>query len=379
MSDAPKFVFILGTYRCGKKLVRSLLDGHPDLLVWPTEFPFFAYFDSGSQPEDLRVTELVCSHIDRLGAPESGQPSRSALDATSFKSTLRASTNPAMTSTEYLRALFEAFERNHRDFAQRRPSYYVLLCSGQGFDWSNDSLISESLFIVPERPARQSVESVRNKFLHLKGKQSGLMPDFFRRGHKRNLLYLITISRLVNTFTTDRLGARQRVHIPLAELQTRTRDATDRIRELLGIDAHSALDRLMRLGQPWQGNLGDRGKNDGTIHVSGSSYRYSLTGFEQELLDSVDFSRFETDSKPKRLRLIRLAWTTAFEEIPDEYASSSKVQRVRMFFRMVQLAWLVDNRLSTLQRQIFSDPIPLGLPADRYLTFLRAAYGVKWD
>ena len=40
----PQFLFILGTTRCGKKLVKCLLDDHPDILVWPEEFPYFTYF-----------------------------------------------------------------------------------------------------------------------------------------------------------------------------------------------------------------------------------------------------------------------------------------------------------------------------------------------
>lgn len=34
---------ILGTTRCGKKLLRSLLDGHPELLVWPFEVSFLSF------------------------------------------------------------------------------------------------------------------------------------------------------------------------------------------------------------------------------------------------------------------------------------------------------------------------------------------------
>ena len=56
-----KIIIITGAFRCGKKLLASLLDGHPDIFVYPVEESiYFLYndFKNGSISETNLKIEL---------------------------------------------------------------------------------------------------------------------------------------------------------------------------------------------------------------------------------------------------------------------------------------------------------------------------------
>ena len=44
-SSIKNIIFVLGTGRSGSTLLRSLLDGHPELVVWPFEFSYYSLFE----------------------------------------------------------------------------------------------------------------------------------------------------------------------------------------------------------------------------------------------------------------------------------------------------------------------------------------------
>ncbi len=50
--EDPKFVFLAGTPRSGSAVIWASLDGHPDILVWPTDFAYFHFFQRTAQGKE---------------------------------------------------------------------------------------------------------------------------------------------------------------------------------------------------------------------------------------------------------------------------------------------------------------------------------------
>ena len=70
-STQPQFIFIVGAPRSSNNTINALLDGHPDVLSWPSECHYFTIFNkvakNNSKAEVTKLNAELIEHLqDRL-------------------------------------------------------------------------------------------------------------------------------------------------------------------------------------------------------------------------------------------------------------------------------------------------------------------------
>lgn len=120
-------IFILGCHKSGTSLLRNLFDGHPDLVVLPTETHFFQYAGYGVEyplrttPHDPQTGEALLASFHRylddhsaVADRFSDAPGFAGYDKQLFTDAVRSTLgeeNPAVLMTAYIHALYRALHQ----------------------------------------------------------------------------------------------------------------------------------------------------------------------------------------------------------------------------------------------------------------------------
>jgi hypothetical protein len=295
--DLKKMLFILGTPRSGKKLLKCLLDGHSQLLVWPDEIPYFAIFKS-LEGADKKVScdalnqILINSILKRIPNPSSKEQYLMLGDFSASKFINNAShlQNKRMSSIEYLLYIANAYYASYDRYKAINIKYFVLTCSGQGFDWSSQSLLDESTFIWVDRGIQQAYASFREKII--RSKKISLF-DFFNPNLIKGAMWQFYLYELLQGKLKQHI-MRDNFYLVDLEVLKKTPDKAIRdINNMIGVDYEKIQKNLTICNEYYDGNfIGKKIKSSTVINTS-SELKIALTEFEIECINYI------VDSKQK--------------------------------------------------------------------------------
>ena len=286
-TEQQEWLFIAGPARSGTTLLASLLDGHPDTLVWPFEWRYFAeYFNriandqekAGAQPL-LREFFPILDRFahDSFTTYYSSISTQGLVDHGVFSRVLKENATGMMTGEGFLRAVFKGYESAFLPEGSK-PRYYALKCMTKGFDWRDNDLIERSKFIYLLRPAEVRYGSQRNKFI--KKFHCGAVETQERC---RRLFWEIKLAREVFEKYS---GHKNFLFVDLADIKARPKEAMKKIADFLEIEFTGQLLAPTFLGQPFEGHFHDSKLNKGAI-LNTESKHTPLTSYESLLVQRV--------------------------------------------------------------------------------------------
>ncbi len=335
----PQFIFIAGTPRSGGNVTLGSLDGHPDILAWPYEFTYFAFFRqiAGTRNEVTASelsTELIntsfqnfSKRLEHGGSIYDSDDSKAAmrdsydigdLDYQAFLKGIYSINDRKVGSVEYLTHLFECLKQAHRSYRGRPVKYYLLLTTARSFDWRNEGLISGAMILYSYRDSEDSYSSLREKYITTHG-----MKVFSSLTGKKSILYWLENYRRISNLAEKYINKGNFMVVPLKELQ---KDSEGKLRDIcffLKIKPNPGMFSLTILGSSYRGNAREGDLNTGKIANRTSKLRTPLCSFERKifgLLDLYDFPNHKKQSFPPFgfIAMIRSAGSSAFREITDD-------------------------------------------------------------
>jgi len=136
--DNNQLVFILGTPRSGKKIIKCLLDNHPDLIVWPDEFPFFTLYKIHKDIDRKNYIDNINNIIINKMLVRANANNKDVanippktfvgnLDVGLFASQIIGNKSIPMDYMGYLSTLFYAYKKANVKFVSERTSYIKCL------------------------------------------------------------------------------------------------------------------------------------------------------------------------------------------------------------------------------------------------------------
>ena len=335
----PRFIFIAGTPRSGGNVTLGSLDGHPDILAWPYEFTYFAFFRQiAGNRHEVPASELSTELINYSFQSFSKRLAHggSIYDSNVSKATIRDSYNIGdldyqvfleginsindrkVTSFEYLTHLFECLKKAHKSYRDKPVKYYLLLTTARSIDWKDEELISRSMILYSYRDAEDSYSSIREKYLTTHG-----MNVFFRLDGKKSLLYWLENYRRISKSVEQYINRDNFIVVALKDLQKDSEKELRRICSFLKIGPDPGIFSLTILGSPYKGNAREGDLNTGKIAKRTSKPRTPLCSFEQKIFGLLDLFDFPNNKKRVFppfgfIEMIGSVFTSAFREIPGD-------------------------------------------------------------
>ena len=338
--NAPRFLFLVGPPRSTNNVTLATLDGHPDILAWPTEFPFFHYFKGVAKGRERvpvpELNEAMLAHLqrqlnERLGHGTNGEadlPIYSHGDAVGGLDTrilvdrlVRISDGP-LDATEYLTHMFEALKWAHSRYRSREVKYYAILVMARGMDWANDELFESHRVLFPYRDMLDSYASIRER-----GLKSESPPQYFGPTDKKGFVYWAQTFERISQLAQSRAHHDNFFVASAKRVRYEPDKVISEICDFLGIDpSASALSEMTMAGQSYGGNARENGLNTGTFAPRSSRRTIPMSSFERKAFAALDLYDFD---EGKRLRsgfgLLAMATTafrSAFCELYDKKDST---------------------------------------------------------
>lgn len=336
----PGWLFIVGPARSGTTLFASLLDGHPDLLVWPFEWRYFTeHYDKcrtgsslapgsalkeGMAPILRRFREKTFStyystiDVDR------------AVDHEAFDVAVRNAPDGPVDAVDFLAAVFEGFARS----TGREPGtvrYNAIKCMAKGFDWRRGDLLKSARFIYLHRPVDRRYMSQRNKFI-----------EKFHCGPAE------TFERCTRLYFENKLDLEVRkrfLHLPTVktvELDDLKKDPESVMRGVaafLDIPFEDCLLAPTFLGKLFEGHFHDPSLNKGKI-LNTESRHTPLTAFEKALLTAFD----DPAGPPPAHRLVMPFFRSVLRDVADIFPGIRPGERLAAARTMAGY-WLETRKL----------------------------------
>lgn len=280
--------FVVGLKRSGTSLLRSLLDGHPEVWVLPRESKSFAWRGAAEPAQALlAVTKYTECFPD--GTPERAR----------FESELRARLPGPVEVPAAIRAVAEAVA------AVRPPPESARLW----IEKTPDHLLDVPRLLTAFGPSTRIVCTLRDPRGQIASRVRRRGPD---RAHP--------VPRLCEKWAlADRLVARLQAEHPsfllvrYEDLVLDTRVTLARVAEHLGIAWHDGLLTPMREGEDWAGNSSYEGRPRGVSRASLERYRSQLTAAQIETIERLLGPRmrargYATGSAPRAGDGLRRWW-----------------------------------------------------------------------
>ncbi|MDH3942538.1 MAG: sulfotransferase [Anaerolineae bacterium] len=250
LRDRP--VFICGHPKSGTSLLRALLDGHPQLVVYPEESVFFRRFlprakDAGLE-EQLLLAEEYLIHIFTWNqtappASQAGFPDRdySAISFEAVRDEMRdlLSIHPPRHTGDILSAAVFSFGKVTSQMSEStkiwvEKSPYNEHYSARIFDW------------WPQARCIHLVRDPRDNHLSYRRKHPDWRPEFFARNWVRS-----TQAGLDNR---ARFGEDSYLILRYEDLVQSPEDVLRSVCSYMDIDFEAELTTPVRAGESWRGN-----------------------------------------------------------------------------------------------------------------------------
>lgn len=287
-------VFIVGAGRSGTTLLQSLLDGHPELLVWPEEFPYFLLWRDffGAKGQRARVFGAVIREklIPLSGAKDFGKMhnagrvskpySMENVDERVFLEELKKYDEFQVSRKEYLQLTMLAFFK--ASIHQWKPKAFVVKVL-----WPHDEMLEDfpeaKIIFSARRPISiyNSTKEYYFKIFH-----ESPWEAYFRAGRNRLPGGLIATSIQPVLYVYEWINKRnimsnKQIFVSkLEDLQVHPKKELKRLARFLDINYGENLLHPSMLGIRYKGNLSsDPNKSKEIIHQQ--SKLEDLTDYEK--------------------------------------------------------------------------------------------------
>ena len=249
LQDKP--VFICGHPKSGTSLVRSILDSHPQLIVYPEETAFFRRFLplAKGKPFERQITLAEETLIHFFTWNQSNPPpSQAGFPDRDYSYISYESVRDAM-----IQFLHQDF-RDERDFLSAAVMAFGHV-RGQSIENSlrwvekspyNEFYAQEIFSWWPDARCIHVVRDPRDNFISYQQKHPNWSPEFFTANWKRS-----SQSGLNNR---DKYGSKSVLLIRYEDLVNEPSKRIQEIMAFLGIDWDPSLITPTRAGTQWQGN-----------------------------------------------------------------------------------------------------------------------------
>ena len=340
----PDWLFLTCPARSGSTLIFSLLDGHPDILIWPFEFRYFQEFfvKLSGDAETASSTMLAENflplarrfHEEKFSTFYSSIDVAGAIDAEGFEKRISGIRERQVTAEEFLTEIYDLY-RASISKGPDSPRYNLTKTMAKGFDWRNRDLIERSKFIYMVRPVEKRYASQRNKFI-----------EKFHCGPVE------TFERCVRLYFENKIaweihdrfnGHPNFMFIPLERMQSEPETVMQEVAVFLDLEMHPALTAPTFLGKPFGGHFHDQSLNTGKV-VKKESRHTPLLSFEENLLRT-----FHDNDLPPLEDLIDSFGASVFEELDSIFPDTSNTDRRQVAQTLLEFyvncRQLVDNSL----------------------------------
>ena len=363
----PKFLFLVGAPRSANSAILGLLDNHPDILSWPSEFYFartFNHISKGNTTAPVKeLNTAFIAHfeerfgerlsINTLGDTGSKFDLRKSIgpfDIELFKNLLNIKKTEMMNSIEYLRYFFQCFHSSHENYKNKEVKYYAMLCTARGFDWSNKALLANSKLIFPYRKPLESYASIRETYLKTINPN-----EFYDLTASKGAVYWLRTYKKIDALIESH---KNRPYLHITSVNKFREDQTLQISELcefLKIKATKSTNDMTILGIPYGGNARQNSLNTGKIAKQSSILKNPVTTFEEYCFDQLNLFDFDNPlndiPKHRTPTLYLLALQATFIDIkkkPHGLTKSSRKYRfipwrVKVFVQLINICKIVSN------------------------------------
>ena len=318
----PDWLFLVCPARSGSTLLFSLLDGHPEILVWPFELRYFQEFfvkhsndaptASASMLAEQFMPTVLRFHEEKFSTYYSSIDVSGTVDAALFEKGVAGIKDRQVTAEEFLSEIYGLYAQS-LICAPSAPRYNLVKTMAKGFDWRNKDLIERSKFIYMVRPVGKRYASQRNKFIE-----------------KFNCGPVETFERCIRLYFENKLAwevyDRFRDHpnfmfIDLTRMQSAPGEVMSEVADFLGVEHAPSLSDPTFLGKPFEGHFHDKSLNTGKI-IRTESRHTPLLSFEEQLLTT-----FENNELPLLENLIKPYGSSVFEELDSIFPGVTENDR----------------------------------------------------
>lgn len=342
-----EFIFIVGPERSGTTLLASLLDGHPDILVWPYEWHVFTWFWNGIPGERYRKTvsavnrqaEQMFSRFKKVAYETvyNTIPTGNSIDVARFYTLLEKDADRLVNPREYLEHVAMAFQESRTSYRGRAIRYFLVKTMLTGIDWYNAKRFHNDKMIFTLRGVKESYQSSKAKLVEKKHKR---IDDYYRD----NLYYQLFMAKYARDVYELVKDLTNIVFITLNAVKRSPEQAMRGITEFLGVPFVESLMVPSFLDQPFSGHFHDARYNVGKIVNKSSAYK-ELLSFEHYYLDQFEIPVFgmANISQQKNIRgRMGLVLRSVFREKDTTECSSrgmNTLGKARAFYHFISADW----------------------------------------
>ncbi len=375
--EDPKFVFLAGTPRSGSTVILASLDGHPDILVWPTEFAYFHFFQKVAQgKEKASIKELndclqlefqnelhkwfdISGSFFETSSNGEGDILRQGSDTGHFNyhlflERIYLEKERLVDSLGYLEYIFRHLKDASSLYKDKSVKYYLMLTvQARGFDWTNRKLIECSYILFPYRDMSESYSSLRQKYF--KNKNYNLQTFFSIKSKKSSLYWLETLRR-ISRYAEEQIGNDKFFILPLDKLQLNPKSSLIELCKFLGVKTHPNIYDLTLFGIPFKGNANEEALNDRKIANRPSTNEIVLSSFEKRMFASLGLFDF-AKRKSRDVRvfpvvdMLKIASVSAFNELGSNEIQKNSgsltinilIARVHIFLNLLIIYFAMKN------------------------------------
>lgn len=287
-------VFIVGSGRCGTTLMHSLLDGHPQLLVWPFEYSYFTFFRDFQQiyhVSTTRVSKLFeyfyKTDVGYFGKRYPGGRrkkgfSLEAVNAETFRSVVDTYKNEVPTRRQFLQLLMYAY---HQAFCPwMKPKAFVLQINIPRDGFLDD--FPQARVIYMARNPLHTYASIKRYYCKASGSKGYCYGAADRRFERGLVELALTQVLYAYTWLQRHKNLPGLMRVKLEELQNDTEKVIGEVADFVQISSESILLEATRLGQSYGSNLSSGKDSEGKVvadnyHLS-KQYLQELTPYELE-------------------------------------------------------------------------------------------------
>ncbi len=290
-----KPIFIVGSGRSGTTLMHSLLDNHPQLLVFPFEYPYYSFFNrfikkTGIKSHNVNKLNKFFYSLDQKDFGQTTKPgvgkeySLTSVDSKRFFSILDECSQEVPTRKQYLQLLIYAYHQAYTP--NHKPNSFVLkinIPTSEVFD----DFPNAKLVYMMRNPITTYISIKKFYFRAYKSNPSAA---YHSRGANRAYKWGLIETAATPILYSHNWLRRHQDHpglfeVKLEELQKNPNNTMKKNADFLNISFQPSLLEATMLGESYGSNLSS-GKDSGgkivrqNLHES-ERYRNEMTIFER--------------------------------------------------------------------------------------------------
>ena len=275
MKNQIKLLYILGTFRTGKKMIGSLLDSHKNYVVWPNEYGFFYThwkFIEKKKNYQLFKKEIL-SHFKKNFNKENILFNISLFNKELKK--LKLSIKPEIN----LKNIFQIILKCQKNKNKNTIKYFCLVTPSILFDFNELNKNYEKKVIITTRDISKCFYSMRNK--RLENKQYNISENFYFFFKEMLKLFFRALIDLEN----HKKIKINYLQINLSSFKKKPSKYLKALHDYNNIKHFMQNLKLTRLGYKYQGNFGDRKLNSAIVKNASSKNKFKILNFEKFYID----------------------------------------------------------------------------------------------